>query len=661
MMGEDGNRMSERSKGTIINKKSAERRSQKTAGPNKGSGITENRWLVLVICLGLAAITWAIFGQTLNFKFVNFDDGQYVFKNPQVARGLTSEGIVWAFTHVHAANWHPVTWLSHMLDCQLYGLNSGWHHFTNVLLHTATAILLFLILRQMTGALWRSAFVAAVFAFHPLRAESVAWVAERKDVLSGLFFMLTIWAYVRYARRPSRARYGLVLFLFAFGLMSKPMLVTLPFVLLLLDYWPLNRLAAAGQPRDPKFPTRQKLIMEKLPLLGLVAASAVATLFAQKVALQPLANISIMARLGNALISCVVYLRQFFWPSPLTAYYPFAPGDIVLAKVLLSLALLAAISATVFALRRHRYLVTGWLWYLIMLGPVIGIIQVGDQAHADRYTYLPQIGLCLLITWGAADLCSRWRHHRLILGTLSLILMTVLAFNARTQAAYWQNSESLWLHTLAFTSNNMAAEQNLGETLHEQGKIEEAIAHFQNALRINPNLASVHSSLGVALLETGQPEESLAHLQTAVALDPHDGDAHYNMGNTLMEIGQAREALAHFNTALQINPDDTQALNNMAWMLATWPDAMIRESTKAVALAERAVLLTNNKEPRTLATLAAAFAETARFPDAAKTAERAAQLARDQGNLALADSIRAQAELYRANLPFRDRRHSSIR
>ena len=636
---------------SITNKKSAERRSRETSE-------TRNRRLVLGICLGLAAMTWLVFGQTLHFQFVNFDDGAYVFKNPQVARGLTSEGIAWAFTHVHAANWHPLTWLSHMLDCQFYGLDAGWHHFTNVLLHMATALLLFLLLRRMTGALWRSAFVAAVFAIHPLRAESVAWVAERKDVLSGLFFMLTIWAYVRYTRRPSAGGYGLLLFLLAFGLMSKPMLVTLPFVLVLLDYWPLNRMGTG--PSAPNFPAR-KLILEKLPLLGMVAASSVATLFAQKVALQPLANISIMTRVGNAIISCVVYLRQLLWPSPLTAYYPFAETEVVVAKVLLSLALLTAVSVAVFLLRRHRYLVTGWLWYLIMLGPVIGILQVGNQAHADRYTYLPQIGLCLLITWGAADLCSRWRRSRLLVGALSLGILIVLTFNARTQAAYWRNSESLWVHTLAFTSNNVAAEQNLGEALHAQGRIEEAIARFQNALRINPDQASVHSSLGVALLETGRPDESLAHLQSAVALDPHDGDAQYNMGNTLMEIGQASEALTHFNTALQINPDDTQALNNMAWILATWPDAMIRDGTKAVALAERAALLTSNKEPRTVATLAAAYAETARFPEAVKTAERAAQLARGQGNPALADSIRGQVELYRASLPSRNRRHSSIR
>jgi tetratricopeptide (TPR) repeat protein len=627
----------------------------------KNEPTTREGGRVATICVCLVGIIWFVFGQTLHFEFINFDDGAYVIKNPQVTRGLTSEGIVWAFTHVHAANWHPVTWLSHMVDCQFYGLNAGWHHFTNVLLHMVTAILLFLLLRQMTGALWRSAFVAAVFAIHPLRVESVAWVAERKDVLSGLFFVLTIWAYVRYARRPSAVRYGLVLLLFGVGLMSKPMLVTLPFILLLLDYWPLNRMAAARDPDDPQLPTRRKLILEKLPLLGMVAASSVVTLFAQTIALQPLANISVPLRLGNALISCMVYLRQFFWPSPLTAYYPFAEGEVVAAKVLFSVALLATISTAVFVLRRHRYLVTGWFWYLLMLGPVIGILQVGNQAHADRYTYLPQIGLCLLVTWAAANLCSRWGHRSLFLSALSLSILIVLAFEARTQAFYWQNSESLWVHTLAFTSDNVVAEQNLGEALHEKGRMEEAIARFQNALRINPNQASVHSSLGVALLETGRPEQSLAHLQTAVELDPHDGDAHYNIGNTLMALGQADQALIHYNAALQINPDDAQCLNNMAWLLATSPNARARDGTKAVALAERAVSLTDNKEPRTIATLAAALAETARFPEAVKTAARAALLAHDEGNFGLADSISGQVELYRANRPFRDRRYSSIR
>ena len=620
-----------------------------------------SRWLVVAICLFLAAIIWLVFGQTFHFEFINFDDGPYIIKNSQVNRGLTSGGFVWAFTHFHSGNWHPLTWLSHMLDCQLFGMEAGWHHLTNVALHAATAILLFFVLWRMTGFTWRSAFVAAIFAIHPLRVESVAWVAERKDILSGLFFVLTLGAYVRYARRPSTTRYGGVLLLFALGLMAKPMLITLPFILLLLDYWPLNRLAPSGPVRDSSSISPGKLILEKLPLFGLVAASSVVTLFAQRIALQPLANISVATRIGNALISSVVYLRQFFWPFPLTAFYPFAPGEVVTLRVLVSAALLAAISLAVFLLRRHRYLVTGWLWYLVMLGPVIGILQVGNQAHADRYTYLPQIGLCLSVTWAAADLFSRWKRREFLLGPLAVGVITVSIFCARTQTASWKNSESLWRHTLAFTSHNAVAEENLAETLHENGQTLEAIAHLENALRIDPYDASVHSLLGVALLEIGQVDESLAQLQTAVQLDPHDADVQYNLANTFMALGQAGDAIAHYDAALKINPDDVQSLNNMAWILATCPDTLVRDGTKALALAERAVSLTNHREPRTIATFAAAFAEIARFPDAVATAQRAADLAQSQGNLALADSIRGQAELYRAELPVRDHRYSTPR
>ena len=624
-------------------------------------GQAKERWLALGICLFLAAIVWLVFGQAIHFHFINFDDAPYVLKNPQVNRGLTTEGFVWAFTHVHSGNWHPLTWLSHMLDCQLYGLNAGWHHLTNIILHAATAILLFLVLRQMTGLLWRSAFVAALFAIHPLRVESVVWVAERKDVLSGLFFVLTLWAYARYTRHPSAARYILIMLLFSFGLMSKPMLITLPFVLLLLDYWPLDRFGAGRDRGEPTPSTPQKLLLEKLPLLGLVAASSVVTLFAQKVALQPLTNMSMAARTGNALISGVVYLRQFFWPFPLAPLYPIWPPDVVTEKVLLCAGLLIAISAVVFFLRRLRYLVTGWLWYLIMLGPVIGILQVGNQAHADRYTYLPQIGLAILVTWALADLCSRWRHRAFILAPLAAGVLVFLGFSAQTQAAYWRNSETLWTHTLAVTTNNAVAEENLGETLYQQGRSPEAIPHFQKALRNDPYDASVHSTLGIALLEIGQVDESLAHLQTAIQLDPHNADAQYNLANTLMALDQPQEAIAHYNNALQINHDDVQSLNNLAWILATWPDPLVRDGTKALALAERAVSLTNHREARTMATFAAAFAESGRFPDALKTAESAADLAKAEGNSGLADSILSQAERYRANLPMRDYRFRSTR
>jgi tetratricopeptide (TPR) repeat protein len=634
------------------------RRSKTKAAP-KGAVASGDRWLVFGVCVFLAAITWIVFGQTRNFQFINFDDNEYVFKNAQVARGLTMEGIVWAFTHVYAANWHPLTWLSHMLDAQLYGLNPGGHHLSNVFLHGATAILLFLVLRNMTEALWRSALVAAVFAIHPLRVESVAWVAERKDVLSGLFFVLTIGAYVRYTRQPSGRRYAMVMLLFALGLMSKPMLVTLPVVLLALDYWPLNRLVPSGD-GTRNAPGPRKLVLEKLPLLALAAASSLATLFAQKAALQPLATVSLMVRIGNALISCVVYLYQAFWPSCLAALYPFAIDEVRPGKVALALVLLAGISIALFYFRRHRYLVTGWLWYLIMLGPVIGILQVGSQAHADRYTYLPHIGVYLLLTWAAADFIGRWRQLRLVLGALAISMVLGLTFVARTQASYWQNSETLWRRALACTSRNSGAEQNLGQAIHEKGNVSEAMVHFQNALRIDPSQAPVHSALGVALLEMGRADQSLISLKRALEIDPNDADAHYNFGNTLLQLGRAREAVAQYTRALEINRDDIEAQNNLAWVLATCPDAAVRNGLQAVAIAERADSLTMGKSPIISGTLAAAYAEAGRFADAVKAAERAFQLASAEGNQSRASSIRAQIELYQTATPFRDRRYTPV-
>jgi tetratricopeptide (TPR) repeat protein len=649
-----GNRMSRRSKKTTTPRTAGTHRTGSAAldSESRPAGLTD-RWRVFGVCVFVAAMTWLVFGQTVRFQFINFDDNEYVFKNPQVARGLTIEGIVWAFTHVHSANWHPVTWLSHMLDGQFYGLNPGGHHLTNVLLHAATAILLFLVLRQMTGALWRSAFVAAVFAIHPLRVESVAWVAERKDVLSGLFFVLTIGAYVRYARASwSPFRYGLVVLLFGLGLMCKPMLVTVPFVLLLLDYWPLNRFAE-------NFKIPRRLILEKLPLLALAVASCAVTLLAQRSAMQPVARISLPLRLGNAVVSYVDYLRQMFWPSDLAILYPWEAARIGVSNTILSIAALAGVSAAVFVVRQRRYLVVGWLWYLVMLGPVIGILQVGNQARADRYTYLPQIGLYLLLTWGTADLCARWRRRRVLLAGLCSIILLSLIFAARAQTAYWQDSETLWSHALACTTDNTIAEGNLGEAYHAKGKMSEAMAHFQKALRIEPNQASVHSSLGVFYLEMGQVSESLAHLQTALEIEPNFADAHYNLGNTYLQMGRAGEALVHYNKALEINPNDIEALNNMAWILATSPDALTRDGAKAVQLAERADAFARGADPLLSATLAAAYAEAGRFADAVKTGQRALRLATAQGNAARADSIRAQIERYQSGAAFRDHRYAS--
>jgi len=526
------------------------------AGMPSQSGL---RWRVAAVCLVLAAITFAVFGQTLHHEFVNYDDDEYVYKNPVVAQGLTLKGIVWAFTGVHAFNWHPLTWLSHMLDCQLYGLNPAGHHLTNVLLHTATVIALFLILRQMTGALWRSAFVAAVFAIHPLRVESVAWVAERKDVLSGLFFMLTIGAYVRYARRPSSvARYGLVMLLFALGLMCKPMLVTLPVVLLLLDYWPLQR---AG-PRK-----LSGLVLEKLPLLALSAASCVATLLAQTQTIQSVEIFSPPVRFVTALLACNVYLGQMVYPSGLAVFYPFPHNGLSAWDAAMAGTLLAVISAVAWGERRRRpWLLMGWVWYLVMLLPVVGIIQVGGQAHADRYTYLPQIGVYVAVTWMVAEWRVKWLHHgplRAALGGLMAVVLAVLMVCAWKQTTYWQNSEILWSHALACTTDNHVAHFNLGNTLRLEGRMDEAIPQYQKAVEIRPSYAEAHGNLGMALFQMGRVDEAIPHLQKAAQLKPGNAPLIYNLGVALQKMGRVDEAIACYQKALAINPGNAPARNNL--------------------------------------------------------------------------------------------------
>ena len=549
-----------------------------------------DRWTVSAFCVFLMVIIWVVFGQTVHFAFVNLDDNLYVYDNPEVVHGLTFQGIGWAFTHFYAENWHPLTWISHMLDCQLYGLNPGGAHLTNVLLQSATAILLFLVLRQMTGFLWRSAFVAAVFAIHPLRAESVAWVAERKDVLSGLFFMLTLWAYARYVQvwsrvagpsllRPTPGRpkpgaraslaraYAPVLLFFALGLMCKPMLVTLPLVLLLLDYWPLNRSVVVNG-RGNSIPIWPRLILEKLPLFVLAAASCVLTLCAQTGSMALLRNVSPALRAGNALISSVTYLRQMFWPSGLAAYYPLAPGDVRPSTIALSLVVLAGISAVVFVLRRQRpYLLTGWLWYLIMLAPVIGVVQVGEQSHADRYTYLPQIGLYLLVTWAAAELCAGWRYRRAAFGGAGAIILTALIFCARAQTGYWRNSESLWTRALACTTDNWFADNNLGAVLFQEGNVDEAVAEFQKTLQINPDDAKAYVNLGLALCRKGNVDEGITQYQKALQIDPDSVEAYVNLGNALLKKGEVDAAIAQYQQTLRINPDYADAYNDLGFAL----------------------------------------------------------------------------------------------
>jgi Flp pilus assembly protein TadD len=607
-----------------------------------------DRWTVPGVCLFLAAMTWLVFGQTVHHEFVNYDDEAYVYENPVVQKGLTWEGFRWAFTHNVNVNWTPLTVISHMLDCQFYGLQAGGHHFTSVLLHMASVIVLFLVLKKMTTALWRSAFVAAVFAIHPLHVESVAWIAERRDVLSGLFFMLTLGAYAGYVRhRWSLGRYLTVALMLALALMSKPMVVTLPLVLLLLDYWPLKRFTQSGGRLVP-----WRLIVEKVPLLALSGAACVATLFAQKEAIVPL---PLSVRIGNALVSYVAYLGQMIYPAGLAVLYPHPGSSLALWKIIAAFVLLLAISAwAIAAWRKRPWFLFGWLWYLGMLVPVIGLIQSGLRAHADRYTYLPQIGLYLLLTWAAAELCAGWRHRRGVLGGGSMIILMALIFCARAQTAYWRNSELLWTHTLACTSDNCVAHNDLGNALLQKGSVEEAIAHYQTALQIKPDYAVAHNNLGNALLKTGNVDEAITQYQQALQIKPDNAEFHINLGCALLQKGSMDEAITHFQKALQIKPDSVNVLNNLAWLLATCPDAHIRDGVRAVKYAGRACELTSYQQTVFVGTLAAACAEAGRFDDAIAAAQKACALASAAGEQDLLEKNQKLLALYRAHQPYHE-------
>ena len=539
--------------------KAAKPRATSPAEPNK-------HWVIPAICIFLAAITLAVYGQTLRFEFVNFDDNHYVYENSNVTSGLTLKGIDSAFTHGESDNWVPLTTISHMLDCQLYGLNAGGHHLTNVLLHIISVILLFLVLRQMTGTIWRSAFVATVFAVHPLHVESVAWVSERKDTLSGLFFMLTLGAYVHYVRRPpSLPRYLMVLLLFALGLMSKPMLVTLPFVLLLLDYWPLKRFSNDESVHGLKnFSVPVQLVLEKIPLLMLSLAACIVTVLVQGHKIQAFNPLPFSMRAGNALVSCITYLWQMFYPANLAVLYPYPFNGLPVWKIIVAAVVLVAISLGAFLGRRkHAYLLVGWLWYLGMLVPVIGLIQVGDQALADRYTYLPQIGLYLILAWLAVELFIGWRNNPLILSSLAFVSIITLVFFARAQASYWTDSETLWNRALACTSDNALACYGLGDAQLQKGQVDEAIIQFQKALAIDSNYAPACNNLGFALAQKGQMDEAIIEYQKALAIDPNYAEACNNLGNALVQKGQMDEAIAEYQKALSINPNDADSYGGL--------------------------------------------------------------------------------------------------
>ena len=512
----------------------------------------------LWIGLALLVLILLVYAPVRHYGFVDLDDPQYVSENPFVANGLTWSGVRWAFTSIHASYWLPLIWLSHMLDVQLYGLNAGGHHVTNVLLHAANTVLLFAILRRTTGALGRSAFVAALFAVHPLHVESVVWVTERKDVLSTLFLLLTIAMYVEYTRRPSRTRYLVALVFFVLGLMSKAMLVTLPFMLLLLDVWPLGRLTIAERRLSPpERATAVRLIREKIPFLVLGIIAAVVTYVTQRTtgAVASTAQIPVAFRTQNAIVSYVMYVVQMLWPRDLALFYPY-PLRLSPALVAASAAGLIMVTALVIRSgRRFPYLAVGWLWYLGSLIPVIGIIQAGDQARADRFTYVPLIGLFVMIAWGVYDLIGRPRA----LAVAGAAAILAAASGARVQVGYWRNNVVLWEHALQVADESYVAHTDLGLALYAQGQIDQAIAEFRAALRLRPDFAEAHNDLGVALANRGDIDGALQAFLNAVRAKPTQAPSHYNAAVLLAKKGDTTAALEHLQLALQIDPDYTDA------------------------------------------------------------------------------------------------------
>jgi protein O-mannosyl-transferase len=572
----------------------------------------------ILVCLVLSIVILAIFWQVRNHDFVNLDDKMYILENRHVLSGLTIDGVKWAFTSVYASNWHPLTWLSHMLDVDLFGVSAGRFHLVNVFFHLASALLLFLILDRMTGALWRSAFVAALFALHPLHVESVAWIAERKDVLSAFFWMLTLGAYILYVEKPRLGKYMAAFSFFAFGLMAKPMLVTLPFVLLLLDVWPLNRLRAGEsvcssgvepvEKNTKKEKSRKKkkakeldikpipstvqinnrslqwsrllpLVQEKIPFFILSAASSMITIYAQQYggAVVSMERIPLFTRLANAGMSYILYIGKTIWSWNLSVFYPY-PAAWPLWQAAGAFLLLAGVTAmAVYCVKRLPFVTVGWFWYLGTLVPVIGIMQVGMQAMADRYTYISLIGLFIAAAWGVPELLKQWRHRKAALTAAAMLVVAVLATVAWMQVGHWRDSVNLFSHALAVTKDNHLAHNNLGVALNAAGDRDGAAFHYAEAIRINPRYSSYHYNYANHLVAHGKTEGAITHYTEAIRLEPDYFNTHNNLGLARASRREFKEADFHFREALRIQPGTAGVHYNLAIVLANQGDSQEAE------------------------------------------------------------------------------------
>ena len=527
---------------------------------------------ILTIYLLLILAILVTYWQVKDFNFVGFDDELYITENSHTQAGLTIEGIVWAFETFRAGNWHPLTWLSHMLDCELYGLNPMGHHWTNLLFHMTNTLLLFFMFQKMTGSMWRSAFVAALFALHPLHVESVAWVAERKDVLSTFFGMLTILAYIRYVKKRNFFRYSLIFILLSLGLMAKPMLVTMPFVLLLLDFWPLERLKYYSNSQSPNFQSLNlsRLFLEKIPLFIPVAISSVLTILAQKEAgaLYSFESLAVKTRIANAFVSYASYIVKTVWPQNLAIFYPHSFGMLSLWYVFGAAFAIAGISFfSIRSFKQYPYVSVGWFWYLGTLIPVIGLIQVGAQGMADRYTYIPLTGLFIIAAWGIPDLLKKWHYRKTVLAVCAIILLFTFSTRSYFQIRHWENSAAVFKNAIQTTKNNWLAYRELGLVLMRDGKLDDAVFYYKKALQIRPNYLTALDNLGMTLHHLGRFEEACNYYMKALKINPKQAGIHNNTANVLTSLGKFEEAIKHYRKAILITPDFAEPHYNLANIL----------------------------------------------------------------------------------------------
>jgi tetratricopeptide (TPR) repeat protein len=548
--------------------------------------------LIIVTYVALILSTLLVYWQVRNFDFVNCDDSVYIYENPHMSSGLTWDNVIWAFTTGYASFWHPMTWLSLMLDRQLFGPDPGWFHLTSVFLHLANTLLLFAVLKKMTGSLWRSAFVAAAFALHPMHVESVAWIAERKDVLSTFFLLLTLAAYTDYTKRPTVVRYIGTLVLFTLGLMAKPMLITLPFVLLLLDYWPLDRFELSqsvktsamqsrkSTPSGSRYTPLHRIIMEKIPFLVLTIVFSVVTFLTQQKGggLADITTIPLKDRFGNASLSYAAYIGRMFWPKDLAAHYPFSAHSIQSWQVLLCFLLMAGVSLlTLRFWRSRKYLLVGWLWFVGTLIPVIGLVRFTNSSYADRFTYIPYTGLFIMIAWGLPELLSKWPQRRIALGLSMAVVLTTLGICAHRQVSYWNDSITLFSHAIEVTRDNYVAHYSRGSAYVELGRWQEAIEDFNQAISISPGYAEAYNGRGNVYGRSGRYQEAIEDFNQAISISPGHAEAYNNLGIAYGGLGRWQEAVDAYKQGMRIKPDYADAyynLGNVYGKLGRWQEAI---------------------------------------------------------------------------------------